>query len=163
VRSLAAAQDEARALLLSPGRNCWRIEPAGRAAFLVDGERYFGAVADAVERARERVFLIGWDFHTGMRLRRGGEACDLVTFLDGLVRRRRDLQIHVLEWDFAVLFALERQVLPRIRFGRRTHRRLHFALDGLHPPGGCHHQKLVVVDGLGSDLVAARWPGLNVA
>jgi phospholipase D1/2 len=161
VRSLAVADDVPRRLL-EAGRNCWRIEPADRVAFLVDGERYFGAVADALERARENVFLIGWDFHTGMRLRRGSHAPDLVTFLDGLVRRRRDLRIHVLEWDFAMLFALERQILPRLRFGRRTHPRIRFALDGNHPSGACHHQKLVVVDDAvaftgGFDLAPCRW------
>jgi phospholipase D1/2 len=161
VRSLAVAEDLPRRLL-EEGRNCWRIEPAERVAFLVDGERYFGAVADALERARERIFLIGWDFHTGMRLRRGNQAPDLVAFLDGLVRRRRDLRIHVLEWDFAMLFALERQILPRIRFGRRTHPRIRFALDGNHPSGGSHHQKLVVVDDAiaftgGFDLAPCRW------
>jgi phospholipase D1/2 len=161
VRSLAVADDVPRRLL-EVGRNCWRIEPAERVAFLVDGERYFGAVADALERARERVFLIGWDFHTGMRLRRDRSAPDLVTFLDGLVRRRPELRIHVLEWDFAMLFALERQILPRLRFGRRTHSRLAFALDSHHPSGGSHHQKLVVVDDAiaftgGFDLAPCRW------
>ena len=29
--------------------------------------------------------------------------------------------------------------------------------------GAAGRQKLVVVDGVGSDTVAARWPGLNVA
>jgi uncharacterized protein YggU (UPF0235/DUF167 family) len=29
--------------------------------------------------------------------------------------------------------------------------------------GAAGRQKLVVVDGVGSDAVAARWPGLNVA
>src|SRR5262245_21334068 len=61
-----------------------------------------------------------------------------------------------------MLFALERQLLPALRFGRRTHRRVHFALDGNHPLGGSHHQKLVVVDDVlaftgGFDLAACRW------
>ena len=29
--------------------------------------------------------------------------------------------------------------------------------------GAAGRQKLVVIDGLGSDVVTARWPGLNVA
>ena len=29
--------------------------------------------------------------------------------------------------------------------------------------GAAGRQKLVVIDGVGSDVVAARWPGLNVA
>jgi phosphatidylserine/phosphatidylglycerophosphate/cardiolipin synthase-like enzyme/uncharacterized membrane protein YdjX (TVP38/TMEM64 family) len=156
------APSTAQPSILEPGRTCWRVERARRAAFLVDGERYFGAVAGALERARESVLLVGWDFHTGMRLRRSGDEPDLVTFLDLLARRREALQIRVLEWDFAMLFALERQLLPRVRFGARTHERVRFALDSRHPSGGSHHQKLVVVDDAvaftgGFDLTACRW------
>ena len=32
--------------LLLPGRNCWRVEPVEKAAFLVDGEAYFRAFRD---------------------------------------------------------------------------------------------------------------------
>ncbi len=156
------AREEVREPVLRAGTTCWGTHDASRVAFLVDGEAYFGAVADALERARERVFLIGWDFHTGMRLRRDGQETELVEFLDALVRRRRGLHVHVLEWDFAMLFAAERQVLPALRFGARTHRRLHFALDGNHPPTASHHEKLVVVDDSvaftgGLDLTACRW------
>lgn len=149
--------------VLEEGRTCWRILPARRAAFLVDGEAYFGAVAAALERARRRVWLLGWDFHSGMQLRRGVPgAPDLVTLLDGLARRHPRLDLYVLDWDFAMLFALERQLLPALRFGRRSHRRLHFALDGNHPLGASHHQKLVVIDDAvaftgGFDLSSCRW------
>jgi phosphatidylserine/phosphatidylglycerophosphate/cardiolipin synthase-like enzyme/uncharacterized membrane protein YdjX (TVP38/TMEM64 family) len=148
--------------LLREGDTCWRVAEAERVAFLIDGENYFGAVAEALEQARERVFLLGWDFHTDMRLRRGEGEVELVRYLDALVRRRRGLHVYVLEWDFAMLFAAERQVLPTFRFGTRTHRRLHFALDGNHPPTGSHHEKLVVVDDVvaftgGLDVTVCRW------
>jgi phosphatidylserine/phosphatidylglycerophosphate/cardiolipin synthase-like enzyme/uncharacterized membrane protein YdjX (TVP38/TMEM64 family) len=153
--------------LLRFGENCEGPYAAGRVAVLVDGEAYFGAVAAALEAARRRVLLVGWDFHTGVRLRRpgageSGAQPDLVTFLEGLLRRRPALEIFVLEWDFAMLYALERQLLPRIRFGAHTHPRLHFVLDGEHPTGASHHQKLVVVDDRmaftgGFDLAPTRW------
>jgi phosphatidylserine/phosphatidylglycerophosphate/cardiolipin synthase-like enzyme len=117
------AGESLREPLLREGETCWRLAEARRVSFLVDGERYFGAVADALERARERVFLIGWDFHAGMRLRRGEGEVPLVDFLDDLVRRRKGLHVHVLEWDFTMLFAAQRQLLPAFRFGARTHRR----------------------------------------
>jgi phosphatidylserine/phosphatidylglycerophosphate/cardiolipin synthase-like enzyme/uncharacterized membrane protein YdjX (TVP38/TMEM64 family) len=137
------------------------VAEAERVAFLIDGENYFGAVAQALEQARERVFLLGWDFHTDMRLRRGEGEVELVRFLGDLVRRQRGLHVYVLEWDFAMLFAAERQVLPTLRFGART-RRLHFALAGNHPPAASHHEKLVVVDDVvaftgGLDVTACRW------
>jgi phospholipase D1/2 len=158
----AARAREARAEgILQPGRTCWRVERADRVAFLVDGERYFGALASALERARHRIWLIGWDFHTDFRLRRGPGEPGLLAFLDGLLRRRDGLRIHVLEWDFAMLYSLSRQVLPSFRF--RIHpRRLRFVLDGDHPRGACHHEKLVVIDDAvaftgGLDLAPGRW------
>jgi phosphatidylserine/phosphatidylglycerophosphate/cardiolipin synthase-like enzyme len=43
-----------------------------------------------------------------------------------------------------------------------SHRHVHFRLDGRHPVGACHHQKLVVIDDAiafvgGLDLTANRW------
>lgn len=153
-------------VFLRPGETCEGPYPAARFAVLVDGEAYFGAVAAAIERARRRVLLVGWDFHTGIRLRRGGgdpdAEPDLVTFLEAQLRSRPALEIFVLEWDFAMVYALERQLLPRIRFGVRTHPHLHFALDGEHPTGASHHQKIVVVDDRiaftgGLDIAPTRW------
>jgi phospholipase D1/2 len=157
----AARASGARDSLFQPGRTCWRVERADRVAFLVDGERYFGALASALERARRHVWLIGWDFHTHFRLRRGPGDPGLLEFLDGLLRRRPELRIRMLEWDFAMIYSLGRQVLPSFRF--RIHpRRLRFVLDGDHPPGACHHEKLVVIDDSvaftgGLDLAPGRW------
>ena len=71
-----------------------------------------------------------------------------VTFsdLNALCDRRRDLSVHVLAWDYSVIYAFEREPLPAIKFGWRGHRRVHFALDAEHPTGASHHQKVVVVD-----------------
>jgi phosphatidylserine/phosphatidylglycerophosphate/cardiolipin synthase-like enzyme/uncharacterized membrane protein YdjX (TVP38/TMEM64 family) len=144
-----------------PGRTCWRVARAERVAFLVDGERYFGALASALERARRRVWMIGWDFHTDFRLRGGPDEPGLRAFLSELLRRRPELRIHMLEWNFAMLYSLSRQVLPAFRF--RIHpRRLRFVLDSDHPPGASHHEKLVVIDDAvaftgGLDLAPGRW------
>lgn len=151
--------------ILRPDTTCEGPYRAARLAVLVDGEAYFGAVAEALERARQRVFLVGWDFHTGVRLRRGGGAGDepdLVGLLRARLAARPDLEVRILEWDFALFYALERQLLPKVRFGAPTHPRLHFALDGTHATGASHHQKLVIVDdGVaftgGFDLAPTRW------
>lgn len=157
--------------LLRPGETCEGLYPASRAALLVDGEAYFGALAATMEKARRRILLIGWDFHTGIRLRRSsrgpwkqraGDAPDLVGTLESHLEARPELEIYVLEWDFALVYAVERQLLPRVRFGIRTHPRLHFALDDRHPAGAAHHQKLVVVDDAvaftgGFDFAPTRW------
>jgi len=149
--------------ILSPGRNCERIASARRVAWLVDGERYFAALADSLERAKRSVLMLGWDFHSRMRLRRdGGEEEGLLDLLERVVRSRRGLHVRMLGWDFAMIYSLEREFLPLERFQRRTHRRLHFRLDGEHPPGASHHQKIVVIDDAiafcgGLDATICRW------
>src|SRR5688572_12698801 len=152
--------------LLAPGRNCWRIERAERMAFLVDGEAYFTAVREALASAERSILILGWDIDSRLQLVPGG-ANDgwpepLGEFLDALVRKRRGLHAHVLSWDFAMLFALEREWMPVYKLDRRTHRRLKFRLDAVHPLGASHHQKIVVVDDKvafcgGLDLTKCRW------
>lgn len=71
---------------------------------------------------------------------------ELGSFLNAVVSGRRSLHAHILDWDFAMIFALNREILPVFKLGWRTHRRLHFRLDGHHAVGACHHQKIVVVD-----------------
>jgi phosphatidylserine/phosphatidylglycerophosphate/cardiolipin synthase-like enzyme/uncharacterized membrane protein YdjX (TVP38/TMEM64 family) len=158
--------EKTAANILKPGHNCWRISGAERLAFMVDGEAYFSAFAAAVEQARHSVFILGWDIDSRIRLWRDGRPgtlpCELGAFLNEIVARRKGLHIYVLDWDFAMLYALEREPLPLFRFGWRSHRRLHFALDDKHPVGASHHQKVVVVDDRlafvgGFDLAQGRW------
>jgi phospholipase D1/2 len=150
--------------IVVPGRNCWRVEPANRVAVLVDGAAYFGAFAAAARRARRHIVLIGWDFHGGVRLHPDG-SCDkddeIGAFLDALVAKTPALQVSVLDWDFSLLYALERQLLPRLRFAQ-THERFRFRLDSHHPPTGAQHQKIAVIDDAlafvgGFDFGPSRW------
>jgi phospholipase D1/2 len=152
--------------ILRPGRNCWRVEHAERIAFLVDGAAYFQALRAAAVRARRSIFIVGWDIDSRMRLVPEGAGDGLPEplggFLNALAKRSRGLHIHVLNWDFAMLYAVTRELLPGYRLGWRTHRRMKFALDGAHPVGASHHQKFVVIDDRlafigGFDLSDARW------
>jgi phospholipase D1/2 len=152
--------------ILAEGRNCWRIARAQRAAFLIDGAAYFAAFAAAAEQARESIFIVGWDVDSRAPVVHDREGrtppTELGSFLNALVSRRRRLHVYILDWDFAMLFALEREPLPRLKLGWRTHRRVHFSLDGGHPVGASHHQKIVVVDDAlafvgGIDLAIKRW------
>lgn len=155
----------ANASLFQPGRNCWRVEPARQAAFIVDGEDYFRAFVEAARKAKRSILISGWDFHSRTRLVcRGPNDCDLELgeFLNDLVRRNRHLHIHVLIWDYPVIFGLDREWAPFYGLGWQPHRRVHFRYDNTHPTGGCHHQKIVVVDDLvafngGIDLTWRRW------
>jgi phospholipase D1/2 len=152
--------------VLREGRNCWRKVKANRVAFLIDGEAYFSALASTMEKAKHTVLIIGWDIDSRVRLRRDGACSDphdpLGDFLNKIVKKRPGLNVYILDWDFAMLYTLEREPLPIFNLGWRTHRRLHFAMDGKHPIAGSHHQKIVVVDDNiafagGFDLAKGRW------
>jgi phosphatidylserine/phosphatidylglycerophosphate/cardiolipin synthase-like enzyme len=91
----------------------------------------------------------------------GGEV-RLLKLLDHLCETRPQLQVYILAWDFHLVFALEREWMQRLYFDWATHERLRFRFDDCTAPGGCHHQKFVVIDGQlsflgGIDLCEARW------
>lgn len=164
--STSSSQDTACAPLFEPGRNCWRVERARRFRTLVDGEEYFTALRQAILKAERTVFILGWDIDSRMRLTPGGSddgfPQPLAEFLHAVVAARRHLRIYVLSWDFAMLYAFEREWLPVFKMGWRAHRRFVFKQDGKHPVGGSHHQKMVVIDDElafvgGLDLTRSRW------
>ncbi|CAG9174412.1 Cardiolipin synthase B [Cupriavidus laharis] len=158
--------NDAQASLLRPGHNCWRVEPCARFAMLVDADAYFTALREALARAEQTIFILGWDTDSRMRLMPGapddGLPAGLRDFLNALCERRRGLRVYVLSWDFAMVFAFEREFLPAARQHWQAHRRLSFCLDGTHPAGASHHQKVVVIDHClafvgGLDLTIRRW------
>lgn len=167
------SEQEQQSSIFDPGRNCWRIERATRAAFLIDGDAYFKAVVAAARAARRSLLILGWDFHSRTRLLRqnpsphsgqadDGEELELGAFLNDLARRRRELHIHILTWDYPMIFGLDREWTPLPGFGWRPHHRVHFRYDNTHPVGGSHHQKVVVIDDAvafngGIDLTCRRW------
>ncbi len=152
--------------LLQPGRNCWRIERAQRFGMLVDAAAYFKAVREAIAHARHSVFILSWDIDSRMLLvpegARDGYPEPLGDFLKAVAATQPELRIYVLNWDFAMLYALEREWLPVYKNGWDGHERLHFFMDGKHPMGSSHHQKIVVVDDAlafvgGLDMTSCRW------
>lgn len=150
---------------LKPGKNCWRLERAEQVAFLIDGEDYYRAVREAITQARHSILILGWDIDSRMRLQQtpdDGYPAELGDFLNSVVARHKRLQAHVLIWDFAMIYSLEREWLPIYKLGWKTHRRLHFHLDDQHPLGASQHQKVVVIDDRvafvgGFDLSKWRW------
>ncbi len=151
--------------ILEAGRNCWRIEAATRVAFLIDGEAYYSALRSALRAARHSILIVGWDIDSRLRLPRVGDDRlpeTLGEFLNTLVARRDALHAHVLVWDFALIYALERDILPLYKLRWRAHRRLHFRMNDRHPPGASQHEKIVVIDDAvafvgGFDLGKWRW------
>lgn len=152
--------------LLVPGRTCWRVEATQRLSVIIDAEDYFTHAKMALRRARRSVYLTAWDFDARIRLtpqRRHPRRPDkLGTLLNWLATTRPDLTIHVLKWDFAELFDLARWSKPLALRNWLSHPRLHYRLDGDHPTGACHHQKMLIVDDAvafcgGIDITANRW------
>lgn len=154
--------------ILQPGRNCWRICHADKLAFLIDGANYFRALHDSLPLAKQQILILSWDIYSRLRLLAPDQTNadrdnpTLSALLNCLVRTNSSLHINILNWDFALLFALSREWLPIYRLDWNTHRRLTFHLDDQHPLGSSHHQKVVVIDDAlafagGLDLTRGRW------
>src|SRR4029434_608580 len=145
------------------GKNCWSISRATRVALLIDGEAYFSGLTSTLERAQRFIFIAGWQLDSRFRLnpRNSASPC-FGDFLHDLVRRNRKLRIYVLLWDFAMIYAADREIIPLYSHPWRSHRRIHFRLDSNHPMGASHHQKIVVIDDAvafsgGLDIAEHRW------
>lgn len=144
----------------------WRTAAADRLAFVVDAAGYFGALRDALSRARRSVFVLSWVIDSRVRLVRGAEndvqPAELADLLSNLVEEHPDLRVRVACWDHSVVFAFDRELLSRVRLGWLTPDRVRFELDGQHPPGAAHHEKVVVIDDRvafigGIDIGRYRW------
>lgn len=150
------------------GRNCGRVALANRVAFVVDGDDYFKIFMRAAERARKSIIIIAWDFNSNCCLDftcgTDGPGAKLGEYLNHLAKRQPDLQIHVLDWDFPMMYATDREAPLGVGlgWGWKPHKRVHLEFDNTHPAGGSHHQKIVVIDDAfafcgGLDLTCKRW------
>lgn len=153
--------------LFQPGRTVWKLERARRAAMLIDGAAFFAAVREAFLQARRTIFIVGWDIDSRTELvgdqpPTDGLPTNLAAFLTELVRLRPDLQIHLLLWDYSLVYAHEREPLPRLSLNWQMPPQVTFCLDSTVPFGSSQHQKLVVVDDAlafsgGLDITIRRW------
>jgi len=133
----------------------------------VDGEAYFAALHQALGRARHQVLLLAWDIDSQVALLRGerasGHRCvTLEERLSEVLEAETGLRVYLLDWDFSVIYALEREWIPVFRLPWKRRRRLAFESDGELPAGASHHQKVVVIDDAvafcgGLDLTHSRW------
>jgi phosphatidylserine/phosphatidylglycerophosphate/cardiolipin synthase-like enzyme/uncharacterized membrane protein YdjX (TVP38/TMEM64 family) len=158
--------DHAAATIVQPGRNCWREERADRFKCIQDAADYFQLARRAMLGAERTIFILGWDILSAADLAPGTAPADAPTRLGDLVtfvaHRNPHLRCYILIWDYGSLYTLERDPFSRWKFGWRTPRNVHFGFDDHHPVGGCHHQKIVVVDDQlafcgGIDLTGHRW------
>ncbi len=152
--------------ILKEGRNCWRIGEAERVAFLIDGEAYFSAFFSALKHVHETIMIAAWDIDSRIRLLRNRKDREfpgqLGELLKAVVKKNRNLQAYILDWDFAVFYALTRETPPMFRLPWKKYPRIHMHMDDHHPLGASHHQKIVVMDDRiafagGMDLAKGRW------
>lgn len=152
---------------LSPsGEPFWRIETAERVGLIIDGAAFFAAAKQAMLRARRQILVIGWDFDPRIELERPNRTPGwpnvLGDLLVALVEARPELSVHVLRWQMPIPFGLRRAEMPLRLQDWLTSDRVQYRLDGNHPPGAAHHQKILVMDDAvafvgGIDFAGNRW------
>ena len=155
--------------LLTPGQTCWRIAHADQFACIIDAADYFKHVKAAMLRARHRIMLISWDLDARMTFERGVNTLpgpnQLGAFLYWMLWKRPALEIYLLKSNLRLLPAFDGiwfGLTPVALVNQMSSKRMHFAIDGAHPIGAVHHQKIAVIDDAvafcgGVDLTVDRW------
>lgn len=168
VKKERVAERAAPQSLLRLGYNCWAIARAERVAFVVDAEDFFRAFYQAALLAKRSILVLAWDFNSQARLHfdpvpKDGPPALVGDFLNYITRRRRGLHVHVLNWDYPMVFGTDREFPPIYGLGGwMPARHVHLRYDDTHPVGASQHQKVVVIDDAlafvgGIDLTVRRW------
>jgi hypothetical protein len=134
--------------IVEPGRNCWRIGRATRAAAVVDAADYFHLIRGVFERSRKRILLIGWDFdvRTPLEPDDEGKGESLGHYMLRLAAADPQRDIAILKWSFG---ALKQWLRPRgaVMLTRwAMTKSIRYRFDSAHPLGCSHHQKIAVID-----------------
>lgn len=151
---------------MQQGVDIWRTAQADRMSVIVDADAYFRVLRRSMLLAKHRIMLIGWDFDARIVLDQGerlpGEPRTIGGFVRWLVDRTPELEVYLLRWDLGAIKSLFRgtTVFSLLRWMR--HPRITTLLDGHHPIGASHHQKIVVIDDClafcgGIDVTSERW------
>ncbi len=168
VQDFSRAEESEKTGVLRPSRNVWRVEEAARARLLVDAAHYFETLRTAMKNARHSILIVGWDIDSRTRLvGPSGKVDDDLPetfgeFIAALARENPDLEIKLLLWDYSVIYAMERELLPAVPLRWNTPRNIDLCLDDEIPLGASHHQKIVVIDDClafsgGLDITVRRW------
>lgn len=154
-------------LLLRPGDTCWRIETAGRLAFLLDAETYYAALMQALGKARQSIWILGWAFDPRTRLVPDGQEGpddpdEIGQVLIRLTRANPKLDVRVLIWKSTLSINGSHALFEHRARKAFRGTLVRYREDGGVPFGACHHQKVVVIDGEvafcgGADLAVNRW------
>jgi phosphatidylserine/phosphatidylglycerophosphate/cardiolipin synthase-like enzyme len=145
----------------------WRKAHADRARVIIDGADYFEILREAMLNAQKRIILIGWDFDTRISLTKDDpedidHPTELGDFIHWLAENKPDLEIKILKWKTSAIKLLGRGSTMVTVAKWAMHDSITFKLDGAHPIGCSHHQKIVVIDDNfavcgGIDMTTDRW------
>jgi phosphatidylserine/phosphatidylglycerophosphate/cardiolipin synthase-like enzyme len=137
----------------------WRSLPAARAAVLLDAAEYYAAARQAMAKARRSIRLLNWAFESRTRLDPSLDE----TIGDFLKARAAEgIDVRILVWKTALPIAATQDWFPLQDRRSFAGSAVRFVLDGRHPFGACHHQKLLLVDDAvafcgGTDIAVDRW------
>jgi phosphatidylserine/phosphatidylglycerophosphate/cardiolipin synthase-like enzyme len=122
----------------------WPARSGNRLEVFVDGVDALPEIAAAIEGARSTVWLAGWYFSPGFRLR--PDRAQTLAELLGEVAER--IEVRLLAWAGAPLplFKPDRKQVAAMAQEFRRATRVRVALDAHERPLHCHHEKLVIVD-----------------
>lgn len=152
--------------IFSPTENCWRTERADEFSILIDANDYFASIRASMMAARRTIFFVGWDFDASITLGHprvdDGAPRGVGDFLLWLARRTPGLEIRILLWSPAPLASWARPSNLPYLLRWKWNRQISVRLDGKHPLGSSHHQKMLVIDDAvaycgGIDVTLDRW------
>lgn len=151
--------------LLFARRCFWRETYVDRLSILIDAKAYFESLAASLESAEKSICIMGWDLDTRIRLRRidpKHSKESLGALISRLVRKRSELHVYVLIWNFFFIMSRKRMLPPWFRRDWTCHPRIHFVYDVNRPIESSRHEKFVLIDRklayLGcTDLSRERW------
>lgn len=128
----------------TPPRQHNRVTP------LVDGERYFHALTEAIAGAQHYIYVAGWCLTPEIPLQRGTEHLVESRLLQVLDERSRQIPVRILLWSgaFALLQPTRRSVRAlQQQIQQQSRGNLLCRLDRTAHFSHCHHQKAIVIDG----------------
>lgn len=135
-------------------------------SIVVDGADYFSILENLMSEAQQQVLLIGWDFDTRVKLRPESGGPTLGKLINRIAKSKPDLDVYILKWNLSLAYSIYRMKFAPylLRWFKRSN--IHFQNDDNHPPGACHHRKLVIIDDKivfcgGIDITAGRWDTSN--
>ncbi|MBI1276059.1 hypothetical protein GC177_08820 [bacterium] len=149
-------------------QHCEAVAKASHASVLVDYANYYRALYESICKARHSVFVLGWDIDSRIRLLRSDDAkkteCPIRFFdlIQWKARQNPGLKIYLNRWDYTLHLALEREMFAGWKWRLGSPANVHYCADHAVALGGCHHQKIVVVDDEvafcgGMDIAQCRW------